>query len=116
MNTQPPEADREIVVSRVIDAPRALVFRAYAEPEHLAKWWGPEGFSNTFSEFDFRPGGHWRFVMHGPDGTDYPNHSVFREVVAPERIAFDHVDDPAHQFRMTILLAAEGEKTRLTWR
>ena len=108
--------DRTIVTTRLVDAPRALVFRLYREPEHLARCWGPNGFRNTFQEYDFRPGGHWRFIMHGPDGTDYPNHSVFEEVVVPERIVFRHVDDPNHEFQMTILLEERGARTQLTWR
>jgi uncharacterized protein YndB with AHSA1/START domain len=106
---------REIVTQRVIDATREQVFRAFSEPKHLAQWWGPAGFSNTFDEFDFRPGGHWRFVMHGPDGADYQNHSIFDEVVAPERIVFRHLDS-THNFQMTILLSDQGGKTKLTWR
>ncbi|MEI9898009.1 MAG: SRPBCC family protein [Chthoniobacter sp.] len=106
--------DRMIVTTRLIDAPRALVFRLYREPERLARCWGPTGFRNTFHEYDFRPGGHWRFIMHGPDGTDYPNHSVFEEIVAPERIVFRHLD-PLHEFQMTVLLEERGPKTQLTW-
>ena len=72
-------SDREFANSRVFDAPPERVFRAWTDPNHLAQWWGPKGFTNTFEEFDLRPGGPWRFVMHGPDGTDYKNHSVFGE-------------------------------------
>lgn len=90
-------ADREIVSARVFDVPRDLVFRAWTGPEHLAKWWGPRGFTNTIHEFDLRPGGVWRFVMHGPEGSDHRNKSVFVEVVKPERIVFDHVSDPQFQ-------------------
>jgi uncharacterized protein YndB with AHSA1/START domain len=111
----PIAADRTVVTTRLIDAPRELVFRIYAEPQRLAQCWGPKGFTNTFHEYDFRPGGHWRFIMHGPDGTDYPNHSIFDEIVQPERIVFRHVDDPRHSFRMTVLLEARGAKTQLTW-
>ena len=68
-------SDREIVTTRVFDAPRELVFKAWTDPDHLAKWWGPKGFTNTFQEFDMRPGGVWRFIMHGPDGVDYKNKS-----------------------------------------
>lgn len=107
-------ADREIVSSRVFDAPRELVFRAWAEPEHLAKWWGPKGFTNTFHEFDFRPGGVWRFVMHGPDGANYPNQNVFLEIVRPERIVIDHVSPP--RFRIEAAFEDEDGKTRLTFR
>lgn len=111
----PDIADREIVSHRVIDAPRELVFRAFSEPEHLARWWGPEGFRNTIHEFDLRPGGHWRLTMHGPDGTDYPNESVFLEVAKPERVVFRHLDT-AHDFTMTITLSEQSGKTALTWR
>ncbi|NMG74402.1 SRPBCC family protein [Aromatoleum diolicum] len=107
-------ADREFVHSRVIDAPRERVFKAFSDPAHLARWWGPNGFSSTFHEFDFRAGGTWRFVMHGPDGTDYPNESVFMEVLAPERIVFEHFS--GHHFEMTITLAAQGAQTVVGWR
>lgn len=107
-------ADRALVTSRLIDAPRERVFRAVSDPAQLARWWGPKGFSSTFAEFDLRPGGFWRFVMHGPDGTDYPNESVFVEVVAPERVVFEHLSD--HHFVMTITFAAQGEQTMVGWR
>src|SRR6185369_4961866 len=66
--------DREIITARVVNAPRELVWQAWTDPKHLAAWFGPHGFRNTFHEFAPKPGGHWRFVMHGPDGTDYKNH------------------------------------------
>ncbi len=110
----PSPAGREIASSRIIGAPRALVFRAFTDPERLAQWWGPEGFTNTFREFDFRPGGHWRFTMHGPDGTDYHNVSVFSEIIPPERIVFHH-GEPIHQFQMTMTYEDLGPQTRLTW-
>ena len=72
-------ADRELFTSRVIDAPRDRVFKVFADPAHLAQWWGPTGFTSTFTEFDLRPNGAWRFVMHGPGGVSYPNESVFVE-------------------------------------
>ena len=108
-------ADREIVSTRVFDAPRERVFRAFSDPRVLARWWGPDGFTSTFQEFDFRPGGAWRFVMHGPDGTDYRNESGFIEVVSPERIVLEHLR-PMHRFLMTMTFAEEAGKTRLTWR
>jgi predicted amidohydrolase/uncharacterized protein YndB with AHSA1/START domain len=104
-----------IVSARVLDAPRELVFRAFADPRHLSRWWGPEGFTSTFREFDLRPGGAWRLVMRGPNGTEYDNANEFVEVVAPARIVFDHLE-PAHRFRMTMTFDAEGPRTRLTWR
>ncbi len=114
-----PTADREIVLTRVFDAPRELVFRAWTEPEHLAHWWGPNGFTTTYHEVDVREGGAARFTMHGPDGTDYPNRIVYREIVRPERIVYDHdddVDDDPRQFQVTVTFADEGGRTRATMR
>jgi len=107
-------SDRELVTTRVLSAPRERVFSAFSEAGQLAQWWGPEGFRNTFHEFDLRAGGAWRYTMHGPNGADYPNESVFVEVVKPERIVIEHVSGP--RFRLTITLAAEAGRTRLTWR
>jgi uncharacterized protein YndB with AHSA1/START domain len=108
-------ADREFVHSRLIDAPQARVFKAFAEPAHLARWWGPNGFTSTFQTFELRPGGEWRFVMHGPDGADYPNENVFVEVSIPERVVFEHLSE-SHHFFMTITFAAQGNKTLVGWR
>jgi len=108
------DSDREIVSTRALAWPRERVFRAWTESEHLARWWGPRGFTNTFQEFDPKPGGRWQFVMHGPNGADYPNQSVFVEIVKPERIVFDHLSAPA--FRVTATFAEEAAKTRLTFR
>ena len=107
-------SDRELVTTRVLSAPRERVFSAFSEAGQLAQWWGPEGFRNTFHEFDLRAGGTWRYTMHGPNGADYPNESVFVEVVKPERIVIEHVSGP--RFRLTIALTAEAGRTRLTWR
>src|SRR5262249_61508148 len=83
-------ADREIVISRVIDAPRELVFEAFTEVRHLSQWWGPDGFTTTTRAFEFRAGGEWDFVMHGPDGTDYQEGITWTEIGLPERIALRH--------------------------
>jgi uncharacterized protein YndB with AHSA1/START domain len=83
-------ADREIVISREFNAPRELIWEVWTNPEHVANWWGPRGFTTTIEEMDVRPGGVWKHVMHGPDGANYPNQSVFKEVVKPERIVFSH--------------------------
>ena len=104
-------ADREIATTRVFDAPRDLVFDAWTDPEHVAQWWGPNGFTTTTHSMDVRPGGEWIFIMHGPDGTDYKNHIVYREVVRPERLVYDHVSGPL--FRATVIFEAEGDKTRI---
>jgi len=113
MTENTPTTDRELVTSRVVDAPRERVFQAFSDPSRLAQWWGPKGFTNTFHEFDFRPGGTWRFTMHGPDGGNYPNESVF-DVVQPERVVLRHVSAP--QFEITITFAEEAGRTRVGWR
>lgn len=107
-------AGREIVSRRRVGASPEAVFAAFADPARLARWWGPKGFRNTFEEFDLEAGGHWRFVMHGPDGKDYANHAIFEEVVPGERIFFEH--QPPHHFLMRILLAKEGAGTMVSWR
>jgi uncharacterized protein YndB with AHSA1/START domain len=108
---------REIVGTRVIDAPRDLVWQAWTDPIHLAQWWGPIGFTTTTSSFDMRPGGVWRFVMHGPDGRDYQNRITYVEVVEPERIVYRHGGDDVEpvQFETTVVFEDLGDKTRLVW-
>lgn len=110
-----PTADREFVHSRLIDAPQERVFRAFADPVHLARWWGPNGFSSTFELFELRQDGRWRFTMHGPDGTNYPNESVFREIAAPQRVVLEHLSE-GHHFFLTITFAARGNQTLVGWR
>ena len=108
-------ADREIVISRLIDAPRELVFEAFTEVRHLSRWWGPEGFTTTTRAFEFRVGGEWDFVMHGPDRTDYQEWITWREIVAPERIALLHGesrDDP-NAFESVLTFEPAGEQTRI---
>lgn len=99
--------------TRVVDAPRERVFEAFRDPKRLARWWGPTGFTNTFREFDLRPGGTWRFTMHGPDGANYDNHSTFLDVVKSERIVLRHESAPP--FLMTIAFVAQGAKTHVAW-
>jgi uncharacterized protein YndB with AHSA1/START domain len=94
--------NRELLSSRLIKASPEKVFEALQNPDILARWWGPDGFTNTFQTFDFRPDGTWEFMMHGPDGANYPNKSVFVDIVETERVVFDHVVAP--NFRMTITL------------
>src|ERR1700748_2358154 len=83
-------ADRTITATRIFDAPRELVWEAWTDPHHVAQWWGPNGFTNTIHSMDVRPGGEWDFIMHGPDGTDYKNRIVYREIVPLKKIVFDH--------------------------
>jgi uncharacterized protein YndB with AHSA1/START domain len=111
-------ADREIVISRVIDAPRELVFEAFTEVRHLSQWWGPAGFTTTTRAFEFRVGGEWVFVMHGPDGTDYPEWISWTEIAPPERIALLHGesrDDP-NAFESVLTFTPDGAATRLEMR
>ena len=109
---------RSIIATRVLDAPRELVWTAWTKPEHLAQWWGPDGFSTTTSAYDLRPGGVWRFVMHGPDGRDYENRITFDEIVEPERIRYHHGggdDVEPVQFRTTVTFEnLAGDRTQLT--
>lgn len=87
-------SEREIVITRIFNAPRELVFKVWTEPKHIEQWWGPKGFKTRVTQMDFRPGGQWRYVMIGPDGTEYPSKGVFREIVPPERIvASDEFDE-----------------------
>ncbi len=89
--------DREIIISRVFDAPRALVFSAWTDPRHVAQWWGPQGYESFDCEIDLRPGGSFRLQMRGSDGIAYPCRGVFREIVEPERIVYSGalLDGPA---------------------
>jgi uncharacterized protein YndB with AHSA1/START domain len=111
-------ADREIVISRVINASRGVVFEAFTAVRHLSQWWGPEGFTTTTRAFEFRVGGEWDFVMHGPDGTDYPEWISFTEIAPPERIALLHGEsrsDP-NAFESVITFAPDGAATRIEMR
>lgn len=112
-------ADREILQSRVFDAPRELVWRAWTEPKHIAQWWGPDGFTTTTQSADFRTGGHWHHVMHGPDGTDYLNFMEFIEVREPERIVYTNRgggETADISFEVTATFEEEAGGTRVTMR
>jgi len=118
-STTPPHgdtADREIVTTRVFDAPRELVFKVWTDPEHIARWWGPNGFTTTTQKMTVEPGGVWEFVMHGPDGTDYPNRIRFIEVVEPERLVYIHgsAENDPNEFHTRVTFEDLGGKTRLT--
>ncbi|HTY38915.1 MAG TPA: SRPBCC family protein [Bacteroidota bacterium] len=105
---------REIVSTRVYDVSPERLFEAWTDPDQISKWWGPKGFTNTFHVFDPRPGGVWKFIMHGPNGGNYPNESHFIEVQKPERIVFRHVSPPF--FLTTATFERVGSQTRLVWR
>lgn len=105
---------RTLLTRRVLPHAPLAVWRAWIEPERLARWWGPAGFTNTFEVFEPVPGGTWKFVMHGPNGADYPNESRFVELVPGERFVFDHVVPPLFRMRVNFEPVADG--TRLEWR
>lgn len=118
-NKQTIETDgRELVSVRLLNAPRELVFKVWTEPGHIVKWWGPDGFTNSIKEMAVKPGGVWRFTMHGPDNVDFPNKVVYEEVVVPERLVYTHSGDDGsdHRFHVTVTFEEEGNKTRLTMR
>jgi uncharacterized protein YndB with AHSA1/START domain len=98
---------------RVLPYAPEAVFAAFARPDLLARWWGPNGFTNTFEIFEFMPGGRWKFVMHGPQGSNHPNECVFAEVQAPAKLVIQHVSPPRYQ--LTITLKAQEAGTALTW-
>ena len=106
--------NREIVTTRIFDAPKEIVFKAWEDPGILMTWWGPDGFTNTFHEFNFKPGGKWLFTMHSPDGREYPNTNIFREVIDCRLIVFDHLE-PVHTFRVTTHFVNSGNKTQLSF-
>jgi len=109
---QPDEC--EFMSSRDFEFSRQQVFAAFSNPERLARWWGPAGFTNTFEEFQFEPGGQWKFIMHGPDGKNYDNDSVFEMIEAPERIVLDHVCVPRFKMTITFKELPVG-RTRVVW-
>ena len=113
--------ERELVVTRVIDAPRRLVFEAWTDAEQVARWWGPQGFVTTHCDMDIRVGGAYRFCMRSPAGTDHWKRGVYREIVEPERIVFtfaweDASGNPGHELLTTVTFDDVGGKTRLTLR
>ncbi len=112
------EADREIVVSRIIEGPRRLVFDAFTSADHLARWCAPKGGSITTHAFDFTPGGVWDATIQGPDGSEYPNHFTWTEIAPPERIVWMYgmgKDDP-HPVKTSLTLAERGTGTEATLR
>ncbi len=107
-------ASDEIITTRRFSVSRERLFSAIADPDLLAKWWGPAGFTNTIDVFEFHPGGKWNYVMHGPDGTDYPNVSMFSEIMENERLVLNHLE-PGHRFTIVMTLADDAGGARLTW-
>jgi len=112
-------AEHELVVTRIFDAPRLLLFKMWTEPEHLARWWGPRGFTGLSGRMDVRPGGTWTRSMQAPDGSVIRKHGVYREIVPPERLVFTYVTDdpegnPGPETLVTVSFVDLGGKTRLT--
>jgi uncharacterized protein YndB with AHSA1/START domain len=99
--------------SREIPAPVEQVFAAISHPERLARWWGPAGFTNTFATCEFKTGGRWSFTMHGPNGANYPNESVFTEIAPPNKVVIQHTSEP--KFTLTIVLTASTNGTMVYW-
>lgn len=112
-NTLSPTADRELIITRQLNAPVELVWMVWTNPEHIKNWWGPNGFTNTISKMDMKPGGEWDLVMHGPDGTNYKNKSVFKEIVKYKKIVYEHVTGP--KFTATVEFEKQGSRTFLKW-
>jgi uncharacterized protein YndB with AHSA1/START domain len=108
-------ADREITATRIFDAPRELTWKVWTDPSHIAQWWGPRGFTNTIHKMEVRPGGVWEFMMHGPNGVDYPNKVTYLEVKAPELLVYDHGEKgELTYFRVTVTFEDLAGKTKLT--
>lgn len=113
------EKDREILLTRVVNAPREKVWLVWTDADHVAKWWGPAGFTNTVYAMDLRPGGIWRYTMHGPDGTDYVNIVKYIEIIAPERLVYLHSGDEdwtLDAFHVTVTFEDLGAQTRVNMR
>lgn len=113
------ERERELVITRILDAPRDVVFRAWTEPDRVARWWGPQGFVTTYCDMDIRPGGAFRVCMRSPAGAEHWKQGIYREIVAPERLVFtfaweDAEGKPGHQTLVTVTLADRGGRTELT--
>lgn len=105
--------DSVIRNERILPASPGAVFAAFKNSDSLAQWWGPSGFTNTFEQFEFKPGGRWVFVMHGPNGANYANESIFQEILPDSRIVIEHILEP--WFRLTVTLTARGDQTHLAW-
>lgn len=114
MNDASDDSARAIVTTRVLPFTPEQVFGAIASRERIARWWGPAGFRNTITQFDFRPGGEWKLTMHGPDGKDWPNECRFEAIAAPHTVVVRHENAP--HFRLFMTLAPEAGGTRLHWR
>ena len=112
-NKKSSTADRELRLSRKLNAPIDLVWEVWTQPEHIANWWGPDGFTNTIHTMEVVPGGEWDLVMHGPDGTNYKNKSVFKEIILYKKLVYEHITGP--KFVATVEFQEQGDQTLITW-
>jgi len=103
---------REMRISRTFKASITLMWEVWTKPEHIANWWGPKGFTNTIHTMDFTEGGEWKFTMHGPDGKDYANRSIFKEIILLEKIVFEHFNP---HFITTVIFESKGNETNIDW-
>jgi uncharacterized protein YndB with AHSA1/START domain len=111
------KTEKEMIFSRIVNAPRELVFDVWTNQEHVEKWWGPDGFRTTSKKFELKPEGEWLFTMHGPDGVDYPNKIVFMEIKRPEKLVYRHSDDEwtvPVRFHVEVTFEEENGKTLIT--
>ena len=104
--------DREMSISKTFNAPVEFLWEVWTKPEHIANWWGPNGFTNTIHEMDLKEGGEWRLTMHGPDGTNYPNRSIFKEIIPFKKIVFEHFNP---HFNTSVLFDPKDGETAITW-
>jgi len=105
-------AKKELRITKLLNAPIDLVWEVWTKSEHIANWWGPNGFTNTIHQMDMREGGEWKLTMHGPNGTNYANRSVFREIVPQQKIVFEHFNP---HFITTVIFESRGDQTFLDW-
>ena len=111
------KTEKEMIFSRIVNAPRELVFDVWTIQEHVEKWWGPDGFTTTSKQFELKPEGVWLFTMHGPDGIDYPNKIVFMEIDRPAKLVYRHSDDEGVEpvrFHSEVTFEEENGKTLIT--
>ncbi|MFD0795577.1 SRPBCC family protein [Mucilaginibacter litoreus] len=106
------DANREMRTTRIFKAPIELMWEVWTDPKHIINWWGPNGFTNTIHKMEFHEGGEWTLTMHGPDGTDYANRSIFREIIFEKKIVFEHFNP---HFITTVIFEAKGNETLIDW-
>ncbi len=105
--------ERELIISRTLYAPVELFWEVWVNPEHIKNWWGPEGFTTTISKMEVKPKGEWDLILHGADGTDYKNKSIFKEIVKHKKIVYNHISAP--KFLATIEFESLGDTTKISW-